>query len=418
MVKKRRYDLCFCGTRASYGHVKGKPLCCARHGKQRGMKDVMSNMCEICETVRANFAHDGEKPTRCKNHIETGMSNVNSKKCEKCKTTATFGFIGKGATRCKEHILKGMVDVISTKCQICSTLASFGYKGQGQATRCREHILKGMVDVKSKKCERKNCKRLASFGFDGTQPTRCRKHILKNMINLKGRCEIKGCNTSASFGYKGGRAIRCKTHIAEKMIKLKKLCHFCKLFSATSKYRGYCVSCFVKKFPDAKMTKNYKYKETALMELLKKEYPELNFQFDKMIGNNCPSKRRPDALLELNAEVNGRLTAYSIIIECDEFGHKYYDEDDEELRLEQLSKDLGEQHIVFLRFNPDKFKRNSCFKYTKNEPPILNEKEWNKRAQLLKDEIDYYLVNFPKEKVELVYIAFDSKNEIVCKECN
>lgn len=161
------------------------------------------------------------------------------------------------------------------------------------------------------------------------------------------------------------------------------------------------------KFPDEPVTRNFKTKEKHFTDFLRDQYePDYKFTFDRKIGG-C-SNRRPDAFLETAREdADGNVIQYALIIECDEFQHEHYCQTYEELRKEELVKDLGGQRVVFIRFNPDKCNGVSCFSYSKTNPPRLIKKEWTKRTAELKSKIDFYLTNAPSEKIQTEYVGFD-----------
>ena len=80
-----------------------------------------------------------------------------------------------------------------------------------------------------------------------------------------------------------------------------------------------------------------------------------------------------------------------------------------------LFKDCGNRPFVCLRFNPDKYinekgkKIKSCFSFDEVNNLIVNEKEFNKRWNILQIEIDYYLKNIPTKEVTVKKLFYDNK---------
>ena len=114
------------------------------------------------------------------------------------------------------------------------------------------------------------------------------------------------------------------------------------------KYDGYCLFCYMNLFPDKPVSRNYKTKEYAAVEYVKIIFPNFTWLADKTINGGC-SKKRPDLLLDLGYQI--------IIIEVDENQHIGYDCSCENKRIMELSQDLGHRPIVFIRFNPDGYKK-------------------------------------------------------------
>jgi hypothetical protein len=98
------------------------------------------------------------------------------------------------------------------------------------------------------------------------------------------------------------------------------------------------------------LMRNYKTKETDVVNKLTETYPNFTWVADKKIQDGC-SLRRPDLLLDLGEQI--------IIVEVDENKHNNYDCSCENKRLMELSKDLYHKPIVFIRFNPDSYKNQN-----------------------------------------------------------
>jgi hypothetical protein len=319
-----------------------------------------------CTVKRAIFNNAGEtKGICCSKHKEEGMIDIFNKnlqcKFDDCSTRATYNFKDElNAMYCKKHSENGMVDILNKNKQCkfdnCSIRAIYNFKDEQNAIYCKSHKKNGMINIIDKSCLSDGCKVQPNFNYENEKlPIYCSKHKLENMIDIKN----KTCKNSW-----------CKTR-------------------SIPKYKDYCLRCFIHEFPDQKISRHYKIKETHVTDYLKETFPD-KFTFDKTVGG-C-SKRRPDAYLDLYTHI--------IIVECDENQHTDYDTTCEITRLNELFTDLGDRPLVFIRFNPDAYNNKpSSFKYHKTSgvPIIRNIDEWTGRLESLKKCINKHIYDIPKE---------------------
>jgi hypothetical protein len=120
-------------------------------------------------------------------------------------------------------------------------------------------------------------------------------------------------------------------------------------------------------FPDEPVARNYKIKEKHIVDHVKTELPDVTWVCDKRYDfapSDCASLRRPDMYCDFGTHV--------VIVEIDENQHKLYDTTCDNKRLCELYQDFQHRPIVFVRFNPDDYKRangstvTSCFGYGKD----------------------------------------------------
>ncbi len=109
------------------------------------------------------------------------------------------------------------------------------------------------------------------------------------------------------------------------------------------KYNGYCLRCCVHLFPDIKVARNYKTKETAVTEYVQANFTGFTWITGHRVQDGC-SQRRPDLLVDFGTHI--------LIIEVDENQHNVYDCSCENKRLMELSQDVYYRPIVFIRLNP------------------------------------------------------------------
>ena len=449
MVKKCKEKNC--NDKPSY-NLKGetKPLYCSKH-KKDGMIDIRSKRCIECDVI-ATFNIVGEKNgLYCAKHKIDGMIDVKNKACiyEGCSTRPSYNFSEKKAgIYCVKHKLSGMIDVQHRKCIECGILPSFNLKGnkiplyclthkhegmvnvvnktclecdkqatfnnvgQKKGLYCVEHKKNGMIDVKNKKCL--ECEVRPTFNNVGQKKgLYCVEHKKNGMIDVKHKtCIYEGCDTRPSYNLAGEkRGIYCDKHRLVDMIDVvSKSCksEWCQTIPHFNKYDGYCLRCFIYLFPDKTVSRNYKTKEYSVVEFVKTKFPHFDFVADKIISGGC-SKRRPDLLLDILYQI--------IIIEIDENQHQDYDCTCENKRVMELSQDLGHRPIVFIRFNPDDYKKDgknitSCWGCDKNGICVVKkskQKEWLERLNTLEDQIKYWTdpENMTDKTIEIIQLFYD-----------
>jgi hypothetical protein len=185
-----------------------------------------------------------------------------------------------------------------------------------------------------------------------------------------------------------------------------KLCktHMCETVVNNTKYKGYCIYCFIHLFPDEKNVYNYKTKENEVVSKILQNFSNFTWVADKKVKDGC-SKRRPDLLLDLGSHI--------IIVEVDENKHTDYDCSCERKRLMELSQDLHHRPIVFIRFNPDSYTNEegievkSCWKMNKmGVMQITKHKEWEERIESLKKQIQYWIDNTTEKTVEIIELFY------------
>lgn len=292
---------------------------------------------------------------------------------------------------CKDHKLNNMVNIFRKNCinHNCHRKAYYNYLGF-YPKYCLDHKLDNMINVIFKKCIFENCNHRAFYNINGKSPAFCLDHKLINMINVSSKkCIFINCNKTPSYNYFNNKSpLYCSDHKLVNMIGvLNKICISINCNkNVTSKYDGYCPSCYIKLYPN------------KLLKTNTKEYNVINFILSKLNNYNWivnqkiqsgSSNRRPDLHLILDK--------YSIIVEINEYQHKRY-KSDSNIRILELSNDLNNKPFIIINFNPDNYLYNhknikSCWKYT-NYYWILKDskkEEWNLRLNILLSEIQKWL---------------------------
>jgi hypothetical protein len=264
-----------------------------------------------------------------------------------------------------------------------------------------------MINIYSKKCLQKDCEVTPKFNYDGKKNgIYCYQHQLENMVNvLSKKCLEKDCRMNPIFNYEGKTiGIYCSQHKLKNMIDVcHKKCKECNTTSTSNnKYRGYCLRCFIYKFPNEKISRNYKVKEIHMTDFLKEIFKDQVMIFDKIAGG-C-SRRRPDVYIDKFTHV--------LIIECDENQHR--DTSCENMRTMELFQDFGNRPVVFIRFNPDEYildgkKITSCWWLNGHGIMVIKkskQKEWGERIKILNEQIDYWTKNPSEKTVEIVELFY------------
>ena len=339
------------------------------------------------------------------------------KKCIECNITANFNVKGKPALYCFKHKLDNMINVYKKTCIYdgCTTLPNYNFAGKKGGIYCNKHKLDDMIDVLHKTCSYDGCSTQPSYNFAGKKGgIYCNKHKLDDMIDVLSKtCGYEACFiTKPSYNFAGEKqGIYCVTHKLNDMIDvIHKTCKsdWCSIIPYNKKYDGYCLFCYINLFPDKPVSRNYKTKEYAVIEFIKTKFPNLNFIADKIVSDGC-SRRRPDLFLDILYQI--------IIIEIDENQHTDYDCFCENKRIMELSQDLGHRPIVFIRFNPDDYKKDgknitSCWGQNKNGICVVKkskQKEWLERLNTLEDQIKYWTdpENMTDKTIEIIHLYYD-----------
>jgi len=421
ITKNQKNPICMedgCSITANYNNEGEKrAIYCVTH-KKEGMIDVRSKKCiEDGCNKHPSYNNEGEKRgIYCATHKKEGMIDVKNRTCieDGCSITANYNNEGeKRSIYCATHKKEGMIDVKNRTCieDGCNKQANYNNEGEKRAIYCATHKKEGMIDVKNRTCIEDGCNKQANYNNEGEKRAiYCATHKKEGMIDVRSnKCIEDGCNKRANYNNEGEkRAIYCATHKKEGMIDVngKKCKTYLCYTIVLGRYKGYCLNCYIHVFPDEPVPRNYKTKESAVVDYIKSTFPDLSWITDKTISGGC-SKRRPDMFLDLGYQV--------VIIEVDENQHNGYS--CENKRIMQLSQDVGHRPILFIRFNPDRYIRNgsetvtSCWKINKNGICVINkskQKEWSSRLNKLVENIAFWInpINKINKTIEIVSLFY------------
>ena len=157
------------------------------------------------------------------------------------------------------------------------------------------------------------------------------------------RCKIEECKASAQ-----GKTVYCIAHGGGK--RCPNCVDWIDSRCGQTKYDGYCATCFKRVFPtDPRSTVIYEHtKEIRVRNAINQQFEGFIHDRPLYTGNcDCTHRRRID---------HRRIIGNTIIaVETDEFGHRSYDERDEEIRYDDLYM-VHSGKWIFIRFNPDNTK--------------------------------------------------------------
>jgi hypothetical protein len=424
-VTDLHHKMCIeCNKLSAIFNIEGeKPLYCGTC-KTDEMVNIYGQKCETCNIKQPFYNYPEFKKGRfCKGCALEGMINVKNILCKLCnKKRPSFNNSGKGKPLyCKECSTEDMINIYMDICENdeCDENAWYNFKDEQKVKYCKKHALDGMISLKWKLCIEDGCNLCASFNYDTEdKPIYCGKHALKCMKDITRKaCIIEGCIKRPRYNYYGKHcALYCYEHSHSDMVNIEhKLCktYLCTVRSS-NKFNGYCMYCFINLFPDEKISRNYKTKETHITDYIKDSFKDYTWITDKKIQDGC-SKRRPDLLLDLGIKV--------LIIEIDESQHTGYESICENKRLMEISKDLDHRPVIFIRFNPDEYinennkKITSCWGLDKKGLSIIKKDkkiEWKMRLETLNNKIQSYIeneINGIDKTVTVSHLFFDKKSE-------
>ncbi len=149
-------------------------------------------------------------------------------------------------------------------------------------------------------------------------------------------------------------------------------------------------------------------KEATVATFLQETFPDITWKCNKTVEGGC-SKRRPDLLLDMGSHI--------VIVEVDENSHDVYDLTCEEKCMGEIWKDVGRAPLVFVRFNPDKYKDEHGNNVPSpwggkcaNGVATLSKKlksAWEARLEALRLTVKKYVAYFLKDKVyEIVHLCY------------
>ena len=382
------------------------------HGRQKSQCKECggSGICEhgrIKSTCKecggASICEHGRRKSHCKEcggsaYCEHGREKS---KCKECGG-ASICEHGRIKSQCKEC---GGSQICEhgrekSKCKECGG-ASICEHGK-RKSECKEC---GGASICEHGRRKSHCKECGGSAYceHGREKSKCKECGGASICEHgKRKSECKECGGSAYCDH-GRRKRYCKECGGSALCKNE----WCETIG-NPKYEGYCVACFVNnpENQNKPAMRNYKTKEKDVVDRIFKTFTNFTWVHDKKIQDGC-SLRRPDLLLDMGS--------HNIIVEIDENKHTNYGSSCETKRIAQISQDLYNRPIIFIRFNPDDYINEdgilvkSCWKLNKlgvMQIAKTKEKEWEDRIETLLQQIQYCIENPTKKMIEIIELFY------------
>ncbi len=140
---------------------------------------------------------------------------------------------------------------------------------------------------------------------------------------------------------------------------------------------------------------------------LEEKFPGLTWKCNRTVEGGC-FKRRPNLLLDMGSHI--------VIVEVDKNSHDVYDPTCEEKRMGEIWNDLHHRPLVFVQFNPDKYKgedgKNVPSPWGVNGLGVFTVRPkwkaaWEVRFKTLRQEVEHYQKDSSiKEQFEVVHLYY------------
>jgi hypothetical protein len=336
--------------------TEGKAIYCKRPG------------CTEKPILRGKYCNSHRTGKKC---VEIDCTNIAQGKSDYCKghgggrrciaNCCTKSAIGK-TDYCIEH--GGGKRCVEKDCKKSAIDKTDYCKGHGGGRRCIANCCTKSARSKSDYC-------IEHGGGRRCIQKDCSKSAIDKTDYCKGhgggkRCVEKDCTKSAidktDYCVEHGGGRRCIEKYCTKSARSKSdycvehgggyRCPNCITWpdsrSGSSKYDGYCATCFKHLFPsDPRSTVIYQHtKEIRVRNAINQRFDGFVHDRPLYTGHcDCTHRRRIDH----RKLIGGTILA----IETDEFAHRNYDEKDEEIRYDDLYM-IHSGKWVYIRFNPDK----------------------------------------------------------------
>lgn len=181
----------------------------------------------------------------------------------------------------------------------------------------------------------------------------------------------------------------------------------------------YCTKCYYFHNPD----KAPKFKENKIYKFLTENFKDIEILYNKQVkGDGKCLNVRPDFLINFNH--------HSLMIECDEYQHKYYPIECVISRIYNIQEVLN-RPLTVIMFNPDEYVNEnnvvikSCFDFNQKLGLTTisseNIEHWNNRLMILKNTIESNMTyDIHSKPIKIIKLFYDDEqalenNKVVLK---
>lgn len=242
-----------------------------------------------------------------------------------------------------------------------------------------------MINVIQRTCDHMGCTKQPTQGVPGHRASRCVEHKEAGMmIKPLVKCMETGCKEPAIYGH--SKALHCIIHKTDTEHNfIGKACIDCGLIDVVDT-DGRCNDCNPTAFKRARLAKQREVRDMLVSG------GHGDFAYDRTIDGGDCGKERPDFMWDCDTHM--------LVVENDEWQHKDRLEWCECSRMVNISQSAG-LPVVFLRYNPDPYKREGV---THNPTPST-------RRKTLLAWVSHLRKTPPQYFIGLVQLFFDGFNE-------
>ena len=383
--------------------------------KTDDMIDIKNSKCITCDLKQPAFnLPDQKKGLYCGDCKKVGMIDIRHPKCITCNLKRPLFNLPdqKKGLYCFDCKKVGMIDIKNPKCITCNLKRPyFNLPDQKKGLYCFDCKKVGMIDIKNPKCITCNLKQPAFNLPDQKKGLYCFDCKKVGMIDIKNpkciTCNLKQPTFNLPDQKKGLYCFDCKKVGMIDIRHPKCITPLCDQFAKIQKY---CSRCYYSLHPD-KASKRIKFRELEVYKFLQENFKDLNIIYNKHLkGDGQCLRDQPDFLIHLNH--------HSLIIECDENQHKYYNKECIIPRIHRIQEALN-RNIIVIMFNPDSYidennkKIKGCFGIDKKTGLGVISKtdidKLNSRFITLKDTINENMIySVDNEPIRIIQLFYDT----------
>ena len=392
-----------CHIQAGFNYEGHIPIYCTKHKKDDMICVVKAQCLYIGCNIRPSFNYKGETtPLYCATHvINKDMVNIKTDKCKMCDKSPHYNFFNETkGIYCYTHKEKNMVDIKNRRCVVsgCSgdknnlvvpKIALYDFYGSKIPKYCKEHKEAKMINILNTSCELPLCKLNAIYNVPGSIGRFCGRHKKSGMVLFPYRkCQTDFCDDYATHGLTEQIAEYCEAHSPKDYFSIINFtCHGCNMIDIVDD-DGFCITCNPNSRKQIRLAKQRRVVAWLNQSNQFKNYKSIDSVPDELY--ECDDKYRPDIFYDMGDRY--------VILEVDENQHNYDTYKNCDLpRMINIQQALA-LPTIFIRYNPDPYKRKGVTQKTDNDS----------RKKILFQWInDAKTCDLGKDQLRTVYLYYD-----------